>query len=66
MSDVIHKYCNFEKFKRDIVTDTSHNLTYVNCQCINTEEVVFTLHITNKVLKQWHDLKVNQTTNYLC
>lgn len=58
MSDVLYKYCNYKKFKNDIVIDTNHCLRYVNAQCTkNAEEIVFTVHITNNVLKQWQDLK---------
>lgn len=63
MSDELHKYCNFEKFKRDIVVDTNHSLRYVRKQCVNSEEVVFTVHITNDVLKRWHDFKNTQSLN---
>ena len=60
MSDVLQKYCDFKKFKDDIVIDTDHCLRYVNTQCVNSDEIVFTVHITNNVLKQWQDLKDTQ------
>ncbi len=60
MSDVLQKYCDLKKFKDDIVIDTDHCLRYVNTQCVNSDEIVFTVHITNNVLKQWQDLKDTQ------
>ena len=63
MSDVFHKYCDFEKFKSDIVIDTYHCFQYVNIQSVNSEEIVFTVHITNNVLKQWQDLKDTKKSN---
>ncbi len=60
MSAVLQKYCDFKKFKDDIVIDTDHCLRYVNTQCVNSDEIVFTVHITNNVLKQWQDLKDTQ------
>jgi hypothetical protein len=57
MSDVLKKNYNFEKFKRDVVIDVNHCLKYVKRQCINSEEIAFTLHITNQVLKSWQGLK---------
>ena len=57
MSDVLKQNYNFEKFNRDVVVDTNHSLKYVKRQCISSEEIAFTLHITNVVLKSWQDLK---------
>jgi hypothetical protein len=57
MSDIFKQNYNFEKFKRDVVVDTNHCLKYVSRQCISSEEVAFTLHITNEVLKSWQDFK---------
>ena len=63
MSDVLHEYCNFAKFKDDIVVDTNHCLQYVRQPSVNSEDIVFTVHITNKLLKQWEDLKVGERSN---
>ena len=60
MSDVLKTIkgnYNFEKFKRDVVVDTNHCLNYVRRQCISSDQIAFTLHITNNVLKSWQDLK---------
>ena len=61
MSDELKKY-NFEKYKGNIIVDTNHSLQYVSKQCINADEIVFTVHITNQVLKNWQDLK-EETAN---
>ena len=37
--------------------DTNHCLNYVRRQCISSDQIAFTLHITNNVLKSWKDLK---------
>jgi hypothetical protein len=57
MSDVLKENYNFEKFKRDVIVDTNHCLQYVNRQCVSSEEIALTVHITNTVLKSWEDLK---------
>ena len=61
MSDVFKKDYNFERFKHDVVVDTSHCLKYVNRQCVSSEEVAFTIHTTNEVLKSWQDFKEKGT-----
>lgn len=48
---------NFEKFKRDVFIDTDHCLPYVNRECIISEEIVYTVHITNEVLKSWQEFR---------
>lgn len=55
MSDIFKQIYDFEKFKRDVVVDTDHCLQYVNKQCISSEQIAFTLHITNKALKSWQE-----------
>ena len=45
----------------DVVVDTSHCLKYVNRQCVSSEEVSFTVHTTNEVLKSWQDFKEKGT-----
>ena len=61
MSDIFKKDYNFERFKHDVVVDTSHCLKYVNRQCVSSEEVAFTVHTTNEVLKSWQDFKEKGT-----
>ena len=63
MSDALHKYYDFEKYKSEIVINTNHCLRYVNIQSVNAEEIVYTIHITNNVLKKWLDLKDSQLLN---
>ena len=36
----------------------------MNIQCVNSEDIVYTLHITNNVLKQWQDLKQSHCINF--
>ena len=36
----------------------------MNIQCVNSEEIVYTIHITNNVLKQWQDLKQSHCINF--
>ncbi|CAB4014402.1 Hypothetical predicted protein [Paramuricea clavata] len=57
MSDVFKKNYVFKRYNRDVVVDNNHCLQYVKKQCINSEEIIFTLHITNEVLKSWEDFK---------
>ena len=60
MSDVLKTIkgnYNFEKFKRDVIVDSNHCLNYVRRQCISLDQIAFTLHISNNVLKSWQDLK---------
>ena len=40
-----------------MIVDDNHCLQYVKRQCVSSEDVVFTIHITNKVLKSWQDFK---------
>ena len=63
--DELHKYCNFENFESDIVVDTNHNLKHMNRGDVGAEEIAFTLHLTNRILKHWWEvkLKVNQTND---
>ena len=49
MSDALHKYYDFEKYKSEIVINSKHCLRYVNIQSVNAEEIVYTIHITNNV-----------------
>jgi hypothetical protein len=56
MSDKLKQY-NFEKYKGNVTIDSNHSLEYVKRQCINADEIVFTVHITNHVLKSWQDFK---------
>ena len=57
MSDVFKENYDYQRYKQDVVVDDNHCLQYVKKQCVDSEAVVFTLHITNKVLKSWQDLK---------
>jgi hypothetical protein len=57
MSDVFKKNYDFKRYNRDVVIDNNHCLQYVKKQCISSEEIIFTLHITNEVLKSWEDFK---------
>ena len=56
MSDKLKQY-NFEKYKGNVTIDSNHSLEYVKRRCINADEIVFTVHITNHVLKSWQDFK---------
>jgi hypothetical protein len=56
MSDELKQY-TFEKYKGNVTIDSNHSLEYVKRQCINADEIVFTVHITNHVLKSWQDFK---------
>ena len=57
MSDLFKKNYDFQRYKRDVIVDDNHCLQYVKRQCVSSEEIVFTLHITNEVLKSWQDFK---------
>ena len=61
MSDIFKQDYHFERFKADVVVDSNHCLNYVNRQCVSSEEVAFTVHTTNEVLKSWQDYKEKGT-----
>ena len=56
MSDELKKY-DFKKFRGEISVDKNHSLQYLRKRTVNADEIVFTLHITNKALKSWYDIK---------
>ena len=56
MSDKLLEY-HLKKYKGHVKVDTDHSLQYIRRQCVNADEIVFTVHITNYVLKRWQDLK---------
>ena len=56
MSDKLKKY-DFKKFKGEINVDKNHSLQYLRKQTVNANEIVFTIHITNKILKSWHNIR---------
>ena len=56
MSDELKKY-DFKKFKGAISVDKNHSLQYLRKQTVNADEIVFTIHITNKILKSWDDIR---------
>ena len=64
MSDELKKY-DFKKFKGEISVDKNHSLQYLRRQTVNADEIVFTLHITNKVLKSWHDIKETLSCSFV-
>jgi hypothetical protein len=57
MCDVFKDNYDYQRYKQDVVVDDNHCLQYIKKLCVDSEVVVFTLHITNKVLKSWKDLK---------
>ena len=56
MSDELKKY-DFKKFKGEINVDKNHSLQYLRKQTVNANEIVFTIHITNKIPKSWHNIR---------
>ena len=56
MSEVVNSY-NWQKFKNDICIDAEHSLQYIRRQCVNENEIVLMMHITNQCLKSLHEFK---------
>ena len=55
--DDLKRHYNFDKFKRDVVVDTNHCQKYVKRHSVRFDEIAFTVHVDNQVLKSWQDLK---------
>lgn len=55
MSEDLKQY-NYQKYKEGITVDINHSI-HVTKQFINGEDVAFTVHINNNVLKSWQDFK---------
>jgi len=51
-----------EKFRHEITVDTNHCLQYVKKQSVNAEEIVLAIHLTNQILKTWHDVRQKATS----
>ena len=64
MSDELKKY-DFKKFKGEISVDKNHSLQYLRKQTVNGNEIVFTIHITNKILKSWHDISKTLSCSFM-
>ena len=50
MSDELKKY-DFKKFKGETNIDKNRSLQYLRKQTVNANEIVFMIHIKNKILK---------------
>lgn len=64
MSSELKKY-DFKKFKGEISIDNNHSLQYLRKQTVNADEIVFTLHITNKALKSWYDIRETLSCSFV-
>ena len=64
MSDELKKY-DFKKFKGGINVDKNHSLQYLRKQTVNANEIVSTIHITNKILKSWHDIRQTVSCSFV-
>ena len=64
MSDELKKY-DFKKFNGEISVDKNHSLEYIRKQTVNADEIVFTLHITNRALKSWHDIRETLSCSFV-
>ena len=64
MSDELKKY-DFKKFKGEISVNKNHSLQYSRKQTVYANEIVFTIHIANKMLKSWHDIRQTVSCSFV-
>lgn len=56
MSDRLEGY-DLSKFKQNISLSTEHCLNYVKQDCIDGDNIAFTVNIPNEHLRSWRDLR---------
>ena len=56
MSDRLEGY-DLNKFKQNISLSTEHCLNYVKQDCIDGDNIAFTVNIPNEHLRSWRDLR---------
>ena len=56
MSDVLSCYDQGRYFNC-IGIDSNNNLQYIAKQCVNSDEILLTINVTNKCLKSWYEFK---------
>ena len=64
MSDVL-KTVAFQKYKDDITVDNNNCLRYVRRECAQSKEIYLTVHITNRALKSWNEIKTTVSCTYI-
>ena len=54
-----------KKFKGEIGVNKNHSLQYLRKQTVYANEIVFTIHIANKMLKSWHDIRQTVSCSFV-
>lgn len=54
MSDVL-SYYDRERYFICIGIDSNHSLQYIAKQCVNSDQILLTVNVTNKCLKSWYN-----------
>jgi len=56
MSDVL-SYYDRQQYFNCIDIDSNHSLQYIAKQCVNSDQILLTVNVTNKCLKSWYEFK---------
>ena len=56
MSEVL-SYYHRERYLNCIAIDSNHSLQYIARQCVNSDQILLTVNVTNKCLKSWYEFK---------
>ena len=56
MSDVLSFY-DRKRYFNCVGIDSNHSLQYIAKQDVNSDEILLTIHVTNKCLKSWYEFK---------
>ena len=56
MSEAL-SYYDRERYLNCIGLDSNHSLQYVAKQCVNSDQILLTVNVTNKCLKSWYEFK---------
>ena len=56
MSEVL-SYYDRKQYLNCIGIDSNHSLQYIAKQCVNTDQILLTVNVTNKCLKSWYKFK---------